>query len=259
MEIHGRLNAFFETGTEGVVWSLSDLRLPGYDGLWPLQYGDHLDVLDANGETLWQGVIKLEFANRRVPTYNQQEVFGHWVNGLQDGADAETWAKMFFDRERAILTPVAPSQDRIPPHPFWGPAETLADRLQALPDERQQELYQIALYPWLYFFASGEPYSIAINKWGFTLLETMRLLGATQEQVDEWRQPKNTFGNSLMPFSFGGLLQVALLYGVYGGLDWHHPTEEARIAWLNEGLPTPKLLLLSGIPGIAQVHDMVAI
>ena len=89
MQIFGRLDAFFETGTEGVVWSVADQRLPGYDGLWPLQFGDHLDVLDANGETLWQGIIKLEYDNRRVALHNQQEVLGYWVHGLQDGADPE--------------------------------------------------------------------------------------------------------------------------------------------------------------------------
>lgn len=261
MQIFGRLDAFFETGTEGVVWSVADQRLPGYDGLWPLQFGDHLDVLDANGETLWQGIFKLEYDNRRDPTHNQQEVGGYWVHGLQDGADPEAWAKLFFDRERAILTPLAPIEERIPPHPFWGPSATLADRLRALPEERQRELHRIALYSWLYFFfGDGNPQGLAITEWDFTLEETMRLIGATPEQVDEWRQTRTlTASSCVLPFSFESLLQIALLYGVYGGLDWNRPTKEARIAWLNDGLPSPKLLLLSGIPGIALVRDMVAI
>ena len=76
----------------------------------------------------------------------------------------------------------------------------------------------------------------------------------------EWQQTRTfTVNSCLLPFSFESLLQIALLYGVYGGLDWNRPTKEARIAWLNEGLPSPKLLLLSGVPGIALVRDMVEI
>ena len=242
MQIFGRLEAFFETGTEGVVWSLVDHGLPGYDGLWPLQFGDHLDVLDADGETLWQGIIKLEYANRKVATHYQQEVFGYWVNGLQDGEDAETWAKLFFDRERAILTPAAPSEARIPPHPFWGPSDTLADRLRALPEERQEALFHMAMYPWLYFLSDSTPFSLAIRDWGFTSEETVRLLGGLPDQ---------------MPFTFDGLVRIALLCGAYGGLDWNCPTREARIAWLNDGTPSPKELLLNG--EFAQVRDRVEI
>lgn len=260
MQVFGRLDAFFETGTEGIIWSLADQGLPGYDGLWPLQYGDHLDVLDADGETLWQGMIKLEYANLRDPTHNQQQVLGYWVHGLQDGADPETWAKLFFDRERAVLTPISPSDARIPPHPFWGPSETMTDRLRALPEERQRELHRTALYSWLYFFGNGEPQGLAIKDWDFSLMETARLIGATPEQVDAWRRTETfTSDSCLLPFSFESLVQVALLHGVFGGLDWNYPTQEARIAWLSEGLPSPKLLLLSGVPGIAQVRDMLDI
>lgn len=55
--IHGTLEDFFETGTEGVVWSVSDDDDIGYPGLHPIKEGDHLTILDELGQRIWAGRI----------------------------------------------------------------------------------------------------------------------------------------------------------------------------------------------------------
>lgn len=108
-KFEGKLEPFWETGTEGVLWALEDNVNKGYDSLHILKNGDQLTVWDDDGFALWHGVIDLEYETRKRPfpmnpQYSQQEIFGHWIHGLQRDADPETWAKMFFDRRRATLT-----------------------------------------------------------------------------------------------------------------------------------------------------------
>jgi hypothetical protein len=256
--VYGRLEPFAETGTEGVCWAVSDRRVPGYDGLWILQDLDRLMVLDASGLPMWYGPVKLEYKRQRDPQRAQQHVGGFWVHGLHATLGAEAWANMFFDQHRAILVPGPRRLDKQnQSHPFLGPSSTMVERLRALSEERQQELYHYALYPWLSFYGDGKPYGFAIKDWGFTLEETVRLLGPTDEQIVAWKTYPRRSGDTLMPMSFDGLVRIALLCGVYGGLDWKCPTMEERIAWLNAGQPTPKELLLSG--EIATVREMVEI
>ena len=49
-KISGVLDAFFETGTEGVIWSLYDDKNNGYDSLHCLENGDYLKVFSESGE-----------------------------------------------------------------------------------------------------------------------------------------------------------------------------------------------------------------
>jgi hypothetical protein len=103
--IVGKGDPWFETGTEGVVWSVYDSTKKGYDGLYPLSNGQFLTVYDKEqpDKIVWSGNIKYEFKrNYRPypmnPKYGQQEIFGYWVNGIQEDVEPETWAKWFFDR-----------------------------------------------------------------------------------------------------------------------------------------------------------------
>lgn len=107
--VSGVLEPFFETGTEGVVWSVYDPRKRGYEGLNQLQNGDHLTVYEPDGVTIrWKGVVRLEYKrNYRPypmnPKYGQQEVLGYWVHGLQRTLEPEAWARMFFDGLPCLL------------------------------------------------------------------------------------------------------------------------------------------------------------
>lgn len=106
--IKGELEAFFETGTEGVIWSLYDERNLGYESLVCLKNGDYLEVYNDDGSIFWKGDVNLEYKRRyrpypMNPQYGQQEVFGMWVHGFQEDADPEIWAKMFFDKKKASV------------------------------------------------------------------------------------------------------------------------------------------------------------
>jgi hypothetical protein len=99
--IKGILEPFFETGTEGVIWSLQDekhISADGkewsYDGLNGLEDGDFLKVFNdaARKKVIWQGEIKLIFPPDL--RYNR---------GVQDGVDKEAWTKMFWDAKPGIL------------------------------------------------------------------------------------------------------------------------------------------------------------
>jgi O-acetyl-ADP-ribose deacetylase (regulator of RNase III) len=97
----GILDAFFETGTEGVLWSLEEVPFKGYEGLQVLKDGDELTVHRADGSIRWQGTVDLEYETgwERYPLnpeYGQQCVFGMWVHGNQRGMDPEDWAALFF-------------------------------------------------------------------------------------------------------------------------------------------------------------------
>lgn len=106
----GELEAFFETGTEGVCWSLNE-HLPdpknpqyeSYEGLHVLKNGDRLKVYGEAKAVVWEGVVKLEYKRRWREFPNspygggQQEIWGFWVHGFQDGLEPEAWARWFFD------------------------------------------------------------------------------------------------------------------------------------------------------------------
>jgi hypothetical protein len=100
--IHGKLDPFFETGTEGVIWSVYDESKKGYDGLFCLEDGDKLTVYGHDGVTvIWEGVVALEYkrnwhAYPLNPQYGQQAVYGYWVHGFQATLAPEVWAMMFF-------------------------------------------------------------------------------------------------------------------------------------------------------------------
>ena len=125
--LQGQLEAFWETGTEGVIWSFYEDSKQGYDGLHCLKKGDLLRVFNdaSKKEVIFEGKVDLEYKRRyrpypMNPQYGQQEVFGMWVHGFQRNADPEAWAKMFFDGKPAELvpaTPPKPAQPVAPPVP----------------------------------------------------------------------------------------------------------------------------------------------
>ncbi len=108
--IEGKLEPFFETGTEGIIWSVYEDGKFGYEGLNCLDYGDYLRIYDSyKKETiLWEGNINYDWEiNYRPypmnPKYGQQEVLGYWVHGIQKEVEPETWGKWFFNGLTAQL------------------------------------------------------------------------------------------------------------------------------------------------------------
>lgn len=106
--LSGTLLAFFETGTEGVLWSLQDDVNVGYDGLHVLEPGDHLKVFAKDGSIAWEGNIELEYEREykpypKNPKYGQQvePIYGMYVHGFQVGVEPAIWSQMFHDQLKA--------------------------------------------------------------------------------------------------------------------------------------------------------------
>lgn len=105
MQIDGILDPYFETGTEGILWSVYDESRPGYDGLFVLEDGDLLEVIDNDGTVVWEGEIELDWdigykPYPSNPKYGQQAAMGAWVHGIQKGFKPDDWALLFFRQYR---------------------------------------------------------------------------------------------------------------------------------------------------------------
>jgi hypothetical protein len=108
--IKGTLDPFAETGTEGIIWSLIDETKSGYDGLFILDNGDYLVVLDPedSSKIVWEGHIDLEYDRNLTPypmnpQYSQQAIQGCWVHGIQTDVDPDDWGTWFFKQYPAKL------------------------------------------------------------------------------------------------------------------------------------------------------------
>ena len=109
--IKGKLEAFFETGTEGVIWSVCEDEKEGYDSLHCLKNGDNLTIFHPEnpGIVICTGEIDLEYErNYRPypmnPQYGQQAVHGMWVHGFQRDVVPEDWGTWFFKHYPAEYT-----------------------------------------------------------------------------------------------------------------------------------------------------------
>jgi hypothetical protein len=108
--LDGHLYAWWETGTEGVYWSLvTDWHATrrSYDNVYVLEEGDILTIVDEDGSVAWHGMIAWDLHTRRLRSpYNpdriQQEVGGLWVHGLQRGVDPEVWVDFFMGHEMLL-------------------------------------------------------------------------------------------------------------------------------------------------------------
>lgn len=111
--IVGRLEPFCEMGTEGVVWSIVQQGLPGYEGLFGLENGDDLRIYGPNGTVAWEGTIRWQATPR-------------WSHGAQAGLDPEAWGRVFYDECPAVArlqrttraSEVAIVQDVLPHDPM---------------------------------------------------------------------------------------------------------------------------------------------
>ncbi len=118
--IEGNAEAFAQTGTEGIIWSVaravpilerqkgSDHYYYSYDNLITVNNGDILYIFNSDQTLYWSGKIKLEYkTNYRPypmnPQFGQQAVLEMWVHGLQKSLDPEFWAQAFLQGKRVYL------------------------------------------------------------------------------------------------------------------------------------------------------------
>jgi hypothetical protein len=111
--IDGVLDGFFETGTEGVIWSVyADRTNPefrSYNKLHRIKDGDRLIVYAPDNKTVvFDEVIDYDthagwrpypMQTEGLPVYGQQVALGFWVHGVQRGMAPDDWARFFFPRE----------------------------------------------------------------------------------------------------------------------------------------------------------------
>jgi len=107
--IVGVLDPFWETGSEGIHWAVTDNELMGYDALNILEDGDYLFIEDGFGNIDWEGCIDLRKDTNLEPfPYNDrgdkwQRVNECTVHGLQDGVDPKRWFDWFAEERPAVL------------------------------------------------------------------------------------------------------------------------------------------------------------
>jgi hypothetical protein len=115
MLIKGPLEEYFETGTEGVYWSIYDeTKLPdkegqyrSYDGLHIIRPGQHLAIL-YDGAEIWKGdpgligtweAKKHKYFKQYVKTQHlctQLSFGGMWIHYIPTNVDLGLWYRVFF-------------------------------------------------------------------------------------------------------------------------------------------------------------------
>lgn len=109
VRFEGILDAWGETGTEGLVWVVLVDGAEGYDAIRIIEEGDRLMVFDgATGLPFFDSEIKPDRkANYETypnnPSCGQPCVLGYWVHWTQSGMSPEDWAKMFLRGDKPPL------------------------------------------------------------------------------------------------------------------------------------------------------------
>lgn len=131
MRIRGKLGEFFETGTEGVYFSLQDEKhiddkgMYSYKGLHLLKNGDHLEILYGEDEkVLWSGKLGMissmeamrdKYFRQYIKTVhkNTQLSFGgRWVHNLPVNVDLGIWYHVFCANPYEFTGVLKPAKEK---------------------------------------------------------------------------------------------------------------------------------------------------
>jgi hypothetical protein len=101
IKVSGVLCPFFETGCEGIMWSVIKDGGESYDNLYIIKEGDNLAIYGENNEILFNGEV---IRNHRIgwteyplnPGRGQPSALGCWIHWTQHGWQPDDWAKLFF-------------------------------------------------------------------------------------------------------------------------------------------------------------------
>ena len=107
--IKGKLESFWETGTEGVIWSLYMDGKEGYDALYTIKEGDYIKIYDEEDKLMYEGdIIEDRFSNwfsyPMNPILGQQAAGCYLVHWVQADVSPDTWCHWFNRTLRAEIT-----------------------------------------------------------------------------------------------------------------------------------------------------------
>jgi len=107
-EFKGILYGWFETGTEGVVWTLTEDGKQGYEAMKELRTSDNLKVFAEDGSVLFDGVIDEDTETGYEPypmnpEFGQPCALGYRVHWTQRGWQPDDWAALFMRGDRPQL------------------------------------------------------------------------------------------------------------------------------------------------------------
>ncbi len=111
----GKIDMWFETGTEGVCWIFSEKGKRGWSAFNEIEKGDHLKIYNENGKVVFSGIIRPDSKigwqeYPRNPGFGQPVALGYRIHWTQKGWKPDDWARLFIRRKgekllRAELTP----------------------------------------------------------------------------------------------------------------------------------------------------------
>ncbi|TPG35576.1 hypothetical protein EAH89_30460 [Roseomonas nepalensis] len=266
MKIRGFLEEIVEANPGGVIWSIRDPSLPGEEGLYALESGDELRVLDGTGGTLWEGMVSFDRLASRSGSCPDGDLLaedprGMWHHGTQLDVDRGFWRRLFAEHRRAVLRRGPPNPWDRAPHPFSGPADGLAARLAALSPAQAEALLRSALGAWL---GSGDStaWRGPAHAWGLGPAEALGLLGpSSAEGAEEAASDPCRGERTPLPFSLPLLERLGRLFGLNAALLWGLPDASSRAAWLASAnarlgdLPPLQLLLGGEMEGLVRVLE----
>ncbi|UZJ44212.1 hypothetical protein OOT55_16350 [Marinimicrobium sp. C6131] len=92
---------WFETGLEGMVWALQSEHDDSLLGVVGLEESDYVQICDADGAILFEGLIKPDYETGKAPNQsptgrNQPTALGCWIHWTQEGFESDEWARLFI-------------------------------------------------------------------------------------------------------------------------------------------------------------------
>lgn len=116
-KITGNLEAFFESGSEGIQWCIYMDNKKGYDALHYIESDDYITIYDEENSVIYEGdIIKDNFSNWQPypmnPMLGQQVAGDYYVHWVQANVDPDLWSEWFNKRLKAEITKSNLSNDQ---------------------------------------------------------------------------------------------------------------------------------------------------
>ena len=228
------LECFWETGTEGVVWSFVDKSKPGYYELNTIQ-GHHLIVLSDSDEVLWSGIVELEYERLRQTGFREQQAInGYWVHGFEKTLSPETWADYFFKRKRAILIKHPENQKYTPQeHIFSESADEIAKILSEMETNKLKALFKDVFYAWAYpkTYPIDPNKQVSFEKRNQDMLSIGNLIGLSYQDIMQCLSGDDKYSENPDIQTPENIIKIYFLYRIFSSVLFL--TVENQKSWVN--------------------------